>query len=105
MVLTQLTRTDIIISYLKKFPYHYGSYATYRSWAEKLQPKNVSIPLWFLRNDRKEVTPPTDHLFPYHYGSYATPDRYHFRVGEPAFPYHYGSYATNTFPGSSTTSR
>jgi len=100
------------------FPYHYGSYATSSisvlsmtlnvsiplwflrnnaMWNIRKAMRNVSIPLWFLRNTR---TAGLEFLltttFPYHYGSYAT--IYHWKANLPThlvFPYHYGSYATD----------
>ena len=78
-----------------KFPYHYGSYATYSKLINTQLNNIVSIPLWFLRNPKNRlkrkkqlegfhttmvltqqeflpVLPCTQRAFPYHYGSYAT---------------------------------
>ncbi len=57
---------------VNKFPYHYGSHATMGQSAY-ITFNEVSIPLWFSRNEieRKFWVRPT--MFPYHYGSHATP--------------------------------
>jgi len=39
---------------IAEFPYHYGSYATYKRIQRIRKRFYVSIPLWFLRNERIE---------------------------------------------------
>jgi len=55
------------------FPYHYGSYATLIP-ASRSSRLNVSIPLWFLRNQLHYTLIENENSFPYHNGSYATED-------------------------------
>jgi len=50
MVLTQPSGAIVTASEYSQFPYHYGSYATYLTKEDKESGKEVSIPLWFLRN-------------------------------------------------------
>ena len=58
---------------LPKFPYHYGSYATEIEFSLFFYAHTVSIPLWFLRNEKEnEHYTLVEQSFPYHYGSYAT---------------------------------
>jgi len=58
----------------------------------------VSIPLWFLRNDLVEAEKEYwNTSFPYHYGSYATESMKWLFYYVLLFPYHYGSYATRHF--------
>jgi len=94
MVLTQLGMVLRRWRPSRKFPYHYGSYAT----------KNVFIwwSVGFCFHTTMVLTQPKNqvaatspvYVFPYHYGSYATSGWK--RCGEKlwSFPYHYGSYAT-----------
>ena len=95
MVLTQPDFIDFESTTLTRFPYHYGSYATWKTECDS-EYTLVSIPLWFLRNvsvrNMKKTFGPR---FPYHYGSYATQSNTvgYRRIGQK-FPYHYGSYAT-----------
>jgi len=81
--------------FCQPFPYHYGSYATKRHGyiIRTKKPRFhttmvltqliylirslrcnlcVSIPLWFLRNRKKQPIQTIREAFPYHYGSYAT---------------------------------
>ena len=56
MVLTQ-RRHNGGESYLKGwFPYHYGSYATKKTFQISDRSNQVSIPLWFLRNWQSSLT-------------------------------------------------
>ncbi len=93
------TKIPIVIhSGLTKFPYHYGSYATCAGECHLPVLVQVSIPLWFLRNQR-----PLVHK--------REPVRFHTTMvltqlclteeGKipTRFPYHYGSYATKEWPG------
>jgi len=56
MVLTQLDGNIYSLKNNKRFPYHYGSYATlcYRRTFGGFS--YVSIPLWFLRNKKIHLT-------------------------------------------------
>jgi len=54
------------------FPYHYGSYATWVKARKEHTCQEVSIPLWFLRNNTASAISRKNTKFPYHYGSYAT---------------------------------
>jgi len=59
--------------------------------------KQVSIPLWFLRNLVLVRDSRNSKTFPYHYGSYATGMKnVRKRHKGITFPYHYGSYATES---------
>jgi len=101
----------------KTFPYHYGSHATEMTLKVIDEDGDVSIPLWFSRNQEHAPKPPGGKpTFPYHYGSHATITQHPltetrmkvsiplwFSRNEvitppdhkaPQFPYHYGSHAT-----------
>jgi len=53
------------------FPYHYGSHATDAHRRYSKSRNNVSIPLWFSRNETLKMLSGNS-KFPYHYGSHAT---------------------------------
>jgi len=73
MVLTQRKAAEQEADKKKEFPYHYGSHATPWLLFAKALRRDVSIPLWFLRNKSWALTRPwAQYPFPYHYGSYAT---------------------------------
>jgi len=118
MVLTQLGGVVSGPVIANKFPYHYGSHATRPIKVRPISTNNVSIPLWFSRNedDSNEVdevltcfhttmvlTQPiyssskdlyTEKVSIPLWFSRNTPRRASSSTGNTPFPYHYGSHAT-----------